>query len=47
MISMKNHTRYGFEGNPAEDVWVYYVRKRVPERFPRTQNAIRYLTPEM
>ena len=39
--------RYGFEGNPAEDVWDYYVRKRVPERFPRTQNAIRYLTPEM
>ena len=40
-------SRYGFEGNPAEDVWDYYVRKRVPKRFPRTQNAIRYLTPEM
>ena len=39
--------RYGFVGNPAEDVWGDYVRKRVPERFPRTQNAIRYLTPEM
>ena len=39
--------RYGFEGNPADDVWTDYVRKRVPERFPRTQNAIRYLTPEM
>ena len=39
--------RYGFEGSPAEDVWDIYVRKRVPERFPRTQNAIRYLTPQM
>ncbi len=35
--------RYGFKGNPAEDVWDYYVRKRVPERITRTQNAIRYL----
>lgn len=39
--------RYGFYGNPANDVWIDYVRKRVPKRFPRTQNAIRYLTPEM
>ena len=32
----------GFVGEPA-DVWDDYVGKRVPERFPRTQNAIRYL----
>ena len=24
-----------------------YVKKRVTERFPRTQNALRYLTPEL
>ena len=32
----------GFVGEPA-DVWDDYVGRRVPERFPRTQNAIRYL----
>ena len=35
--------RLGFEGAPADDVWHDYVGKRVPKRFPRTQNAIRYL----
>lgn len=35
--------KLGFVGEPAEDVWDNYVGKRVPERFPRTQNAIRYL----
>ena len=33
----------GFVGGRAEDVWDDYVGKRVPERFPRFQNAIRYL----
>ena len=37
----------GFVGEPAEpDVWDYYVRKRVPSRFLRSQNAVRYLEPE-
>ena len=36
--------RHGFVGEDAEpEVWNHYVGKRVPERFPRTQNAIRYL----
>ena len=35
--------RLGFVGDRADDVWDHYVGKRVPERFPRTQNAIRYL----
>ena len=38
----------GFVGQPAEpDVWHYYVRKGVPKRFLRSQNAIRYLKPEV
>ena len=38
---------YGFVGKPAEaDAWEYYVGKRVPRRFLRSQNAIRYLKPE-
>ena len=37
----------GFVGKPAEDVWNDYVGKRVPERFPRGQNAIRYLNKGM
>jgi len=39
----ENPDRLGFVGNRADDVWDKYVGKRVPERFPRTQNAIRYL----
>ena len=39
---------HGFVGEPAEpDVWHSYVRKRVPKRFLRSQNAIRYLKPEV
>ena len=39
--------RMGFVGEPAEpDVWDYYYRKRVPKRYLRGQNAIRYLKPE-
>ncbi len=38
----------GFRQQEADQVaWDYYVGKRVPERFPRTQNAIRYLEPGM
>ena len=40
--------RLGFVGEPAEpDVWDYYVRKRVPKRFLGSQNAIRYLKPNV
>ncbi|MDE2884760.1 MAG: hypothetical protein OXO53_06640 [Chloroflexota bacterium] len=40
--------RYGFVGEPAEpDVWSYYVGKRVPERFRRSQSPVRYLKPGM
>lgn len=35
--------RLGFVGDRADDVWDKYVGRRVPERFPLTQNAIRYL----
>ena len=39
---------HGFVGERAEpDVWDYYVRKRVPKRFLRSQNAIRFLKPEV
>jgi hypothetical protein len=38
---------HGFVGEEAEpEVWDYYVKKRVPKRFLRSQNAIRYLEPE-
>ena len=41
--------RWGFIGEPAErDVWVYYVRKRVPGRYRRksAQSPVRYCDPE-
>lgn len=38
---------HGFVGNPADDVWDDYVGKRVPRRFRRSMNAIRYLKPGM
>ena len=38
---------HGFVGKEAEpEVWDHYVKKRVPKRFLRSQNAIRYLKPE-
>ena len=38
---------HGFVGEEAEpEVWNHYVKKRVPKRFLRGQNAIRYLEPE-
>lgn len=38
---------HGFVGEEAEpEVWDYYVKKRVPKHFQRSQNAVRYLEPE-
>ena len=38
---------HGFVGEEAQpEIWNYYVRKRVPKRYLRSQNPIRYLEPE-
>jgi hypothetical protein len=37
--------RIGFEGTPAQDVWSYYVGKRVPPRRKGAIGPFRYLAP--
>ena len=35
-------TRWGFVGDPANDVWHQYVGKRVPDEYKGAQNPVRY-----
>ena len=38
-------TRWGFVGEPANDVWSQYVGKRVPDKYRGAQNPVRYCHP--